>query len=148
MKVTTYTPQGMIQKPEKPFKGRLRNWTKLDPTSAIPLHRGVIIACYFVDHPLFKGEWGHTSRVVSIGPEDKHGCRTLETVNSKYLLVGKELNWDEYKAARILYEEGEQKAYRLLEIQHKKEENNVKPNRTVRTKASRLKLSVVKNVKR
>ncbi len=68
---------------EKPHKGRIETWTKL------PIgDRGYIICGKFLDHEQFAGEEGHTSFVLSYD----EATGEIETRNSRYTLVGAEVN--------------------------------------------------------
>jgi len=66
---------------EKPYKGRITNWEKVQHSGAKGL--GYIITGVYVDHPSFRGETGYTSYVT------KHDEKTgeIETKNSRYTLV-------------------------------------------------------------
>lgn len=69
----------------KPHKGSLRLWRKHVPSGNFKsFGLGYIICGVFVDHPDFAGETGHTSWVV------KHEGNEVETINSRYTLVGEE----------------------------------------------------------
>ena len=82
-------PSLMRQKPaeqtsEKPHKGRIEKWTKLPCTSR---GLGYIVCGHFVDHDRFAGKDGHTSAIIA------HDSATgeIETLNSRYTLIGPEL---------------------------------------------------------
>jgi hypothetical protein len=65
---------------DKPHKGSIENWFKQEITG----DGGYIIRGRFVDHPLFAGETGHTSLVLS----HNEGTGEIETRNSRYTLIG------------------------------------------------------------
>ncbi|HEY2810517.1 MAG TPA: hypothetical protein VGJ00_03910 [Rhabdochlamydiaceae bacterium] len=93
---------------DKPHKGRIKNWTQLAT-------EGNIICGFYVDHPDFKNKWGHTSSIKHIAEPNQFGYRELETKNSRYTLVGKELTWEEYvKVRQQLESDQHAKAYKLL----------------------------------
>ncbi len=93
----------------KPHKGRIDHWTHLKDEQ-------VSCVCgLYLDHPQFKNEWGHTSHIENISEPNRFGYKELETQNSRYTLVGKELTWEEYVQKRQAVEsEHHAQAYRLL----------------------------------
>lgn len=70
---------------EKPFKGTLVNWTIRKFAKANHEHLGYYITGVFVDHPVFRGRYGHTSMVVKESLLDD-GTIEIETLNSRYHL--------------------------------------------------------------
>jgi len=66
---------------DKPHKGRIDRWTKL----TFPL--GTIVFGRALEHPAFAGSEIRTSYVVS----HDEATGEIETRNSRYTLVGKEL---------------------------------------------------------
>lgn len=108
----------VINNPDKPHKGRIKNWTSLASQDPGDKTDHQIICGLYVDHPQFKNEWGHTSSIESLGEPNQFGYREVETKNSRYTLVGKELTWEEYVKVRQQLEEGKRaQAYKLLSVQ-------------------------------
>lgn len=104
----------VINDAPKPHKGRISSWAICKPSGTINDLLPIVVG-YLVDHPDFHNEWGHTSPVVSISEPNQFGYRELETNNSRYTLVGKELTWDEYiKARQLLEGNSGAQAYKLL----------------------------------
>lgn len=66
---------------EKPHKGRIIHWRKYNITP-----RSYAIAGYFLDHPQFAGNAGHTSPVIKHAPDGE-----IITKNSRYTLIGEPL---------------------------------------------------------
>lgn len=112
----------------KPFMGRIRHWTTKQHDSPISMWQGLVVWGLYVDHPDFKGQWGHTSRIIKIdGPS--LGGRDLETINARFVLVGPALTWDQYVTKRQEVEQEKHiMAYRLLKLEDKpkEEKKNVK----------------------
>lgn len=101
----------IINDAPKPHKGRIKTWTQILVEGEEP----PIICGLYVDHPDFKGKWGHTAGVVFISEPNQFGYRELETKDCRYTLVGKELTWDEYiKARQLLEGNSGAQAYKLL----------------------------------
>lgn len=63
-----------IKGENKPHRGVLENWHKQDYAD------GYIIKGQFKGHPIFDGEWGHTSMVLYMDGN------SIETLNSRYTL--------------------------------------------------------------
>ncbi|MHC2284474.1 hypothetical protein [Bradyrhizobium barranii] len=68
-------------KAEKPHKGAINNWKRYEHGDK------VFIWGEFVDHPRFAGFYGNTSYIVS----HAEATGEIETLNSRYTLVGPEL---------------------------------------------------------
>ncbi len=67
---------------EKPHKGRIGRWTRITT-----LNDKVCVAGLALEHPEFGGHYMRTSYLVSHDEETGE----IETRNSRYTLVGKEL---------------------------------------------------------
>jgi hypothetical protein len=90
---------------KKPHKGRIKHWIALEGE----------IHGFYVDHPQFKNQWGHTTSALRIDEPNQFGYREIETRNSRYTLVGEELTWEEYvKKRQELESEKHAQAHRLL----------------------------------
>lgn len=86
--VVVFTPPAVTPVPvEKPYRGRIKNWTKV-PCDDGGRGLGYLIIGDFIDHPDYKSDdswdraWWRTSWVV------KHDTATgeIETNNSRYTL--------------------------------------------------------------
>src|SRR6266566_2825146 len=130
VKVTIIKGKPQIKVEDKPFKGRIKHWTKQVNPVYPDLFKEITVKGYYLDHPDFKGEWGLTSRVVKLSPQDKDGNIRLETTNSKYVLVGKELTWEQYRERRASLEK-DALAYKLLTINTPSKDTTIaKPSTT------------------
>ena len=69
----------------KSYKGKISDW-KIHTINSERYITGV-----FVDHPIFSGNYGHTSQIVNM--KDSDGYWDIETLNSRY-----RLNYDEERA--------------------------------------------------
>jgi hypothetical protein len=74
-------PSREPQKPQKPHKGKIHNWYRW----FIGTEGDYVIAGLSEGHPSFAGYQLHTSKVVS------ENGREIETLNSRYTLVGEEV---------------------------------------------------------
>jgi hypothetical protein len=68
----------------KPHMGRIERWYKLPCTNS---GLGYIICGHLIDRDGYRGNEGHTSYVVS----RCQACGEIETRNSRYTLVGLEI---------------------------------------------------------
>jgi len=77
----------------KPFKGHMKDWYKVKYSRKITKEYGPNlgwIACgTFVDHPEFGYSRGsHTSLIVKCAGPNESGDYEVETLNSRYVLIG------------------------------------------------------------
>lgn len=77
----------------KPFKGRLKGAFQMIQGNPTKEHLGYIYVGTFLDHPEFKGNFGHTSAVVKDNcdiPRHVNEGYMIETLNSRYTIVPEE----------------------------------------------------------
>jgi hypothetical protein len=74
----------------KPFRGQIKNWRRLDVSEAVckkfAKNLGYVIIGFWIDG---QKTW-RTSLVVSFRPDDVGDNTLIETLNSTYLLIGRE----------------------------------------------------------